>query len=137
MFDDEILAECVHTSYHLRFEGTPVAQERARVGRGGHFFIPKKSSDYKKNLVLQAKSQFKDPPIEGAIFVEVTFRFIRARSNKSVYCTKRPDIDNCQKIIFDALNGVVWKDDSQIVYAIVGKRWDAEEGVDLNVFCLR
>lgn len=33
----------------------------------------------------------------------------------------RPDIDNLQKGIFDALNGVCWKDDSQIVEVLAQK----------------
>ena len=41
--------------------------------------------------------------------------------------TKKPDIDNIAKIICDGLNGVAYKDDSQIIYLAVIKRY-AEKG---------
>ena len=41
--------------------------------------------------------------------------------------TKKPDIDNIAKIICDGLNGVAYKDDAQIIYLAVMKRY-AEEG---------
>lgn len=37
--------------------------------------------------------------------------------------TKRPDADNYLKTVGDALNGVIWKDDSAIVEATVRKWW--------------
>lgn len=37
--------------------------------------------------------------------------------------TKKPDADNYLKTVGDALNGVVWKDDSNIAEAIVRKWW--------------
>lgn len=37
--------------------------------------------------------------------------------------TSKPDIDNCVKLIADALNGILWHDDSQIVSLAVHKRY--------------
>jgi Holliday junction resolvase RusA-like endonuclease len=37
--------------------------------------------------------------------------------------TKKPDYDNVQKIVGDALNQVAYKDDSQIVDSRVQKFW--------------
>ena len=37
--------------------------------------------------------------------------------------TKKPDIDNIEKIIEDALNGLAYKDDSQIVEVFKRKIW--------------
>jgi Holliday junction resolvase RusA-like endonuclease len=47
--------------------------------------------------------------------------------------TTKPDIDNLIKAIFDAMNGVVWKDDVQVVDLAVGKRYDATPGVAVAV----
>jgi Holliday junction resolvase RusA-like endonuclease len=35
--------------------------------------------------------------------------------------TTRPDADNLAKAVFDALNGILWADDSQIVNSTVSK----------------
>lgn len=43
-------------------------------------------------------------------------------------CTKRPDADNIAKAILDALNGLAYDDDSQIVDLTVRKFWAREGG---------
>lgn len=47
--------------------------------------------------------------------------------------TARPDGDNYLKLVQDALNGVVYKDDSQIVDARVIKRYDAKPAIRIEV----
>lgn len=37
--------------------------------------------------------------------------------------TGKPDLDNCVKCILDALNGVLWRDDAQVVELSVSKRY--------------
>lgn len=41
--------------------------------------------------------------------------------------TKKPDVDNIAKVVCDALNGIAYGDDSQIVWLEVVKYWTAEE----------
>ncbi|MBQ7445956.1 MAG: RusA family crossover junction endodeoxyribonuclease [Clostridia bacterium] len=41
--------------------------------------------------------------------------------------TKKPDWDNIGKIVTDALNGIAWHDDAQIVDARVTKRYTADK----------
>lgn len=41
--------------------------------------------------------------------------------------TKKPDVDNIAKVVCDALNGVAYKDDTQIVSLYIEKRYTAEE----------
>jgi Holliday junction resolvase RusA-like endonuclease len=46
--------------------------------------------------------------------------------------TGRPDLDNCAKLL-DALNGLVWKDDSQIVSLFLAKRYGELPGAAIVV----
>lgn len=46
---------------------------------------------------------------------------------------KKPDMDNIVKVIADALNGVAYLDDSQIVLVKAKKVYSAVEGVDVVV----
>ncbi len=47
--------------------------------------------------------------------------------------TKKPDFDNIQKIICDALNGVAYYDDSQIVKADIEKVYRTTPRVEVTV----
>ena len=40
---------------------------------------------------------------------------------------KKPDVDNVVKIVLDALNRVVYIDDTQVTSCFVSKHWDEEE----------
>jgi crossover junction endodeoxyribonuclease RusA len=40
--------------------------------------------------------------------------------------TVRPDIDKLERAVFDALTGVLWHDDSQVVESHKYKRYDTE-----------
>ena len=46
---------------------------------------------------------------------------------------KKPDMDNIIKVVADALNGVAYHDDTQIVSVIAKKVYSAVEGLDVTV----
>jgi len=70
-----------------------------------------------------------DTPLQAIITAE--FAIPKATSNKrkqdilngNSYYTKKIDTDNIAKTILDALNGVAYRDDSQITDLIVKKRY--------------
>jgi Holliday junction resolvase RusA-like endonuclease len=45
--------------------------------------------------------------------------------------TSRPDLDNCQKAIEDAMNGIAYVDDVQIVHGVQEKLYAEIPGVDV------
>ena len=47
--------------------------------------------------------------------------------------TRKPDIDNVLKAVADALNGVAYHDDSQVVMIEAQKLFSSEEGVRVTV----
>lgn len=76
--------------------------------------------------------------------LSVTFRFWMPRPASSIrktlpnppeHCPKQPDLDNLMKAAADALNGIAWADDRQIVEAIVSKRTGSPgvAGLDLVI----
>ena len=46
---------------------------------------------------------------------------------------KKPDMDNIVKVVADALNGVAYHDDTQIVYVYAKKAYSAIEGLDITI----
>jgi Holliday junction resolvase RusA-like endonuclease len=118
----------------IELEGEPVAKGRARFRiiepkKGGRFvstYTPKKTVTYEDRLREAARVVMADHSRidEGALIVTVwVYRPIppswskkkqQAAREGRVRPTGRPDWDNFGKIT-DALNGVVWKDDAQIV----------------------
>ena len=110
----------------IRFiiSGQPVAKGRPRLGRG-MVYTPAKTVAYEKVVALAAKAAMRGntPPIIGPVSVDIKFFLARPKSNKSTEPVVKPDIDNLAKSVCDALNGIVWKDDSQIVHAKITKEW--------------
>ena len=46
---------------------------------------------------------------------------------------KKPDMDNIVKVVADALNGVAYHDDTQIVFTVAKKAYSSMEGLDITV----
>jgi Holliday junction resolvase RusA-like endonuclease len=78
-----------------------------------------------------AVDQAGSTPIEAPVVVEIAILVAipaswprRKRAHAlagALWPAGRPDLDNCIKLIADALNGIVWKDDRQIVRLIASK----------------
>jgi len=65
--------------------------------------------------------------VDIAITVEVPASWSRKKREKAlageIWPTGKPDIDNAAKLVADALNGIIWKDDKQIVRLVASKRY--------------
>jgi Holliday junction resolvase RusA-like endonuclease len=132
--------------------GQPVGKGRhrsvARKGKGGKTYIanitPDKTVNY-EGLVAYAGQQAMAgrPVLDGAVSVvlRIAVQVPASWSKKkqaealagNVHPTTKPDIDNVEKAIFDGLNGVVWKDDVQVVQVVKSKRYGATPGVEVEV----
>lgn len=53
--------------------------------------------------------------------------------NGEILPTKKPDIDNIAKVVLDALNGLAYKDDTQVVSLEVGKFYSEEACVKVYI----
>jgi len=105
--------------------GEPVAQPRGRTNRFGRPFIPKEHAihGYKKAVIKAAKIAMTGRKrLEGPLTVGVLFVVGRTKEksnpkfqNLPIWQPARPDLDNFKKSTWDALKGVVWADDSQVV----------------------
>ena len=123
--------------------GTPVGKGRPRAARRGAglvMFTPGKTADYEALVAATAGNamrahQLLDGPLEAVLDVRFPVpvswsKAKRARALAGVeWHTSKPDADNVAKAILDACNGVVFRDDSQIVILIATKAFSEEPGV--------
>ena len=97
--------------------GKPIAQPRPRRAWQGHFYSnPEKLEQWKYNVGWEAKA-LKHPLLDGALAMKAIFYLPKPKSTsrKVKYPIVRPDGDNFEKPIMDALEKICYKNDSQIV----------------------
>jgi Holliday junction resolvase RusA-like endonuclease len=122
----------------VRVFGHPVAWARPRAQRRGpgiHFFEKPEQADWKRTVVAQILPNKPEAPLTSPLDVRMTFFVPRPQSapKRVKFPVKRPDCSNFVKIVEDALTGIVWVDDSQIVRLFVEKRFDVKPGFELSV----
>ena len=122
--------------------GKPTGKGRPRVCRNVTY-TPKETRDY-ENLVRQcyiAKYADKQPisaktPLKVSIIANYPItqsmpkkqvKIIENGGAFTVRPTKKPDADNISKIVLDALNGLAYYDDNQVVTLHIDKCYAKEE----------
>lgn len=107
---------------------------RPRVTRAGITYTPKETAQY-ENLVKLcfreaaaacAVDLFERPVrAQMEVYYEIPKSTSKGRQGAMlldrIYPTKKPDADNIAKIVLDSLNGIAYKDDSQVVELTVNK----------------
>ena len=128
-------------------EGNPRGKGRARFARRGNFvstYTDSKTVDYETHIracAIQAMGSSK--PLESPVSVYLYARIpIPASYSKKRHeaCisgearpTKKPDIDNIAKSFLDAMNGIVYNDDIQVISLHITKVFSILPGVDVLV----
>lgn len=129
--------------------GEPVAQGRPRFSTRGSFvkaYDPEKSKSYKAYVKLVAMAAMNERSLkafDGAIAVSIR-AYVSVPKSKSKkfrenalkgleHPTKKPDCDNIAKILLDAMTGIVYEDDKQIIRLVVEKFYDEVPRVEVTV----
>ena len=124
---------------HFIIPGRPVGKGRPRFTRNGHCWTPDKTVSYERDIKLSYWSTYGHRKYEAdkALAVEIILyyprpknmaKYKRLMAQKGVLRpTVKPDVDNVIKAILDALNGVAFDDDRQIVQIECEKWYDITE----------
>jgi len=107
----------------LTLDMDPVPKGRPRFTRTGHAFTDKKTLQAEAAIRNAALAEWGKKPFEGAVELVIQFTFKKPKSNKKNLHTQRPDLDNCAKLVSDAINGVAFVDDSQVISLACTKGW--------------
>lgn len=112
--------------------GDPVGKGRARSTRSGIHYTPEKTRNYEAFVKMLAVEAMQGKALlKGECFAKIIVDYAVPKSTSkkmqqqfltnAIRPTRKPDIDNIVKSVFDACIGVVFKDDSQVVHMQVGK----------------
>jgi crossover junction endodeoxyribonuclease RusA len=110
----------------------PISTNRIWRSWGGRIALSNEARAYKENAQKTCIANgFR--PLQGR--VEVRY-ILHAKANKDGTASKtRVDLFNCEKLIGDALNGIAYFDDKQIVRGVVELGWPMPDGgVTVSVF---
>lgn len=126
-------------------EGRPVGKARPRVTRNGTY-TPVKTKNYEQLVQWSYKNKYKNKPLEGPLRVDIIFyMYIPKNTSKvrrkkkiagEILPTKKPDWDNMAKSITDALNGLAYKDDNQIVETHIYKYFSDNPRAEVRIIKL-
>jgi len=110
----------------------------------GRMYTPAKTASYESLVAYAAAVAMAGRPLlEGAcscsldIVLPIPASWSRKKQAAAlagtVYPTTKPDADNVIKAVYDAMNGVVWRDDVQACDGQQTKRYGAVPGVRVRV----
>lgn len=117
----------MNVGFYLRIRPKP--KQRPRFSNG-HTYTPRETQDYENQVRFMVKSQMDQngwEPFQDHASMEVWFTFGRKEFKK--YHNSRPDIDNLLKAVQDALNGVLYRDDSIITEISARKYYGYESAI--------
>jgi Holliday junction resolvase RusA-like endonuclease len=112
----------------------PVAKGRPRFGNG-RTYTPAETLRFERQLVQLARRYAPKVPLTGPLGLWLVFTVKKPKRTKNATPCVRPDLDNYCKAVMDALNGLFWKDDAQVVSIIAGKEYGDPE-IRIGVWAL-
>jgi crossover junction endodeoxyribonuclease RusA len=131
--------------------GLPKPQPRAKARAFGKFaqvYNPKTSDDWKMIVRNEARAAWEqsgnETPWEGPLRVDLTFCFPRPKShfrangelkpNAPTWHTTKPDRDNSDKAVLDALTNLgIWHDDKQVCDGRIVKQYWTSPGCKIRI----
>ena len=128
-------------------DAPPVPKGRPKFSKIGGFvrtYTPRKTIDYEtivRETAQQAMGQTEllETPVGVYLYIRLPIPQSYSKKRKEACLSgqekpiKKPDIDNLAKSILDGMNGIVWKDDSQIVSLHITKVYASGSGVDVFI----
>lgn len=135
---------------HVRFDVAGQAVPQGSLRRGGGRSLRASNADvlypWREHVAHAARDVMRDEPImTGSVQIVVAFSLQRPTSHYTtkgvlsrgapIHATNKPDVDKLARAVLDALTGVVYLDDKQIVDLRAAKRWTStlSEGPRISV----
>ncbi len=121
----------------FRVQGNPRPQLRPRATARGKIAKVYKNPRTRKDqeaFLAAAMAYAPDEPMTAPLVVDLRFAMKRPKAAKGLQLhAKKPDLDNLIKLVLDALNGVFWEDDKQIIEVCASKHYDDDPGTLVRI----
>jgi len=128
----------------LVIPGKPLGKQRPRVLKNGITYTPKETINYETFIKELYVTEYRlAKPMDGPLKMRIVAYFPIPQSASNVKKAdmehgfirpaKKPDVDNIVKIISDALNGIAYFDDKQIVSCMVEKYYSSVPRVQVEI----
>jgi Holliday junction resolvase RusA-like endonuclease len=132
----------------LRFDvpGNPQGKRRARFARAGHFIksyqdpVTVNYETFIREMFCLAYPKFVPLEIPLEIFIDAHCAMPKTSEKKrrmmlqgKIRPAKKPEVDNIAKVILDALTGLAFKNDSQVVALYVHKDYSEQPRVHVLI----
>lgn len=127
---------------HINFDGKLIGKGRPRFGKG-RVYTPAKTLAAETSLGYLAKIIMKKCAIQQmkgpvSLFCNVMVAYPKTWSKKRraeshPFYTGKPDADNVLKLVGDSLNGIVWRDDSQVAKISFQRTWWESDHVYIRI----
>ena len=131
---------------HIIIPGKPFGKQRSRSTRAGHHYTPGATIAYESLVRLAGQAAMSEAharPLEGPVRLRIVAQSTPAASWSrkkrqealagAIMPTGKPDLSNCVKAIEDGLNGVCYRDDSQVCVIVARKQYGDIAQVDVEV----
>lgn len=128
-------------------EGKPQGKARPRFSQKSHTaYTPKNTVDYEKrirNAFRECQGECKKLPADCYAYVKIQAQYPIPHSWSKqkkeetiaglIMPTTKPDGDNILKVVLDALNGLAYDDDRQVVKMCIIKAYSVNPGLVVQV----
>lgn len=131
--------------YEFEVTGNIIGKQRPRVNMyTGNVYTPNETKDYEEYIKQCFFLKYpQNIELLGRVDIEIIayFKIPKSTSNtkleKMLNCeispTKKPDIDNIAKIVLDAINKYIIKDDNQVTKISVEKKYGLTEKLMIKI----
>jgi Holliday junction resolvase RusA-like endonuclease len=130
--------------YSITIPGVARGKGRGRATRHGTIYTPEKTVNAEAWVKTCAYEQVGQPMLKTALSVCVHINVEVPKSwpqkkrdaalDGTIRPTGRPDLDNCIKLLMDALNMLVWLDDAQVVRLVASKSYATAPQTVVEIF---
>lgn len=125
--------------------GEPRGKGRPRFSKSGHTYTDSETRNYENKIIAyyrKAHGAFQFPEtafvsVDVMAYLPIPKSATKARragmEAGTILPSRKPDVDNIEKAVLDALNGIAYKDDSRVCRTSCAKFYGAEPRLEIKM----